>query len=314
MSSSSRLGLRARELLFARLTGPARIWPLSVTRMCLVQAHGLHTSQSKSAMTRVAAEHATPRMTNQASPKTEMAQKMDGNLSEWTAEALSMVIPATFVLPPFSQFPKPLIQKLRLLSQWVRMKLQETVANMVVKFSSKPTIFKAARFKPNRSALIPTAKALHRSMAAALADGDKDTINRVCSRRLAGSLLASIDSRPRGRRYGWELVAYTNRAFYPSIKSHRMSPGSRERNAPVVRQAVVAISSRQRRVQYDAQGQVIPGSEKEMDVVENLAFGCVIDPRTWQQSEWRIIGTLKPTTVEGWLEEKKHLETLLQQR
>ncbi|KAK4102724.1 hypothetical protein N658DRAFT_522746 [Parathielavia hyrcaniae] len=316
MSSSSRLGLRARELLSTRVTDPARIFPLFVTRTCAVQPHGLPTSQSRprSGMSRAAAQFSSPRVATQTSPKAEMAQRVDGNLGEWTAEALSIILPATFVFPPLSQFPKPLGQKLSLLSHWVRIKAQEALSNLVTKLGSKPGIFKAARFKASRSALIPTAKALHRTMAAALAAGDKDTINKVCSRKLANTLLSHIDSRPRGRRYGWELVAYTSRALYPSLKSHRMAPASRERNAPIVRQVVVAISSRQRRVQYDAQGQAVPGSEKEMDVVENLAFGSVIDPKTWQQSDWRIMGTIKPTTLEGWLEEKKHIELLIKER
>lgn len=183
--------------------------------------------------------------------------------------------------------------------------------NFLLKFASKPSFFKRASYKPKRSVLIPTAKALHRSMAEALAAGDKDSINRICSRQLGSSLLASIDARPRSRRYGWELVDYTNKLFYPSLKSHRISPLGRERNSPIVRQAVVAISSRQRRVQYDANGQIVPGSEKEMDVVENVAIACVVDPKTWVQSEWRLIGTVKPTTLEAWDEEKKMLQTLM---
>lgn len=181
-----------------------------------------------------------------------------------------------------------------------------------LKFSSKPTIFKRARFKGKRSTLIPTAKALHRSMAQALAAGDKDTLNKITSRKLSGALLASIDKRPRGLRYGWELVRYTNKLFYPSIRSHKMSPVSRDREAPIIRQVVVAISSKQRRVVYDAQGAVVPGSEKEMDVVENVAMACIVDGRTWEQGEWRVIGTVKPTTYEGWMAEKAWMKTMLE--
>ncbi|KAL1838884.1 hypothetical protein VTJ49DRAFT_2108 [Mycothermus thermophilus] len=207
----------------------------------------------------------------------------------------------TLILPQLSGFPQRFGDKLRFLGQWILVKFQEIVSNSSVKWSSKPTFFARAQFKAKRSTLIPTAKALHRAMAQALAAGDKDTLNRICSQNLAVSLCASIDSRPVGRRYGWELVKYTNPLFYPSIRSHRMSPLSTEKTAPMVRQVVVAISSKQRRVVYDKEGNVVPGSEKEMDVVENVAMGCIVDPRTWQQTEWRLIGTIKSSTEEAYV-------------
>jgi protein MBA1 len=213
-----------------------------------------------------------------------------------------------------SQFPRPLGQKFRLLGYWIVIKGQETITNAFHRFMSKPTLFSRARFKPKRSTLIPTAKALHRAMAEALASGDKDTINKVCGSRLASQLLASIDARPRGRRYGWELVGYTNKLFYPSVKSHKISPVSRERHAPIIQQAVVAISSRQRRVEYDAHGQVVPGSEKEIEVVENVAISCMVDTRTWTQGEWRVVGSVRPTTLEGWKAEAELLKTTMLQQ
>jgi protein MBA1 len=192
------------------------------------------------------------------------------------------------------------------------MKGQETITNMTIKWTSKPSVLKRAAYKPKRSLIIPTAKALHSSMATAFASGDRTTIGKICSRKLAGTMLASIDSRPRGCTYGWELVAYTNKLFYPSIRSHKLSPLSRDRYAPIVRQAVVAISSKQRRVQYDAKGQVVPGSEKEIDVIENVTMACVVDAKTWEQSEWCVIGAVKPTTYDGWLVEKAQLNQMLQ--
>lgn len=218
----------------------------------------------------------------------------------------------TFVLPRPSQFPKPAVEKVKLLYNWSLIKFQEILTNTTLKIMSKPSIFKRALFKPKRSVLIPTAKGLHRAMAEALAAGDKNTIGRICSRKLGSSLLGSIDARPRGRRYGWELVKYTNKLLYPSIKSHRISPLGREKNAPIVRQAVVAISSKQRRVEYDAKGQVVPGSGKEIDVVENVAIACVVDARTWVQGEWRLVGTIHHTTLHAWEEEKELLKVMMQ--
>ena len=217
----------------------------------------------------------------------------------------------TFILPPLSQFPKPLGQKIRLLWNWFSAKVQEAIVNATVRFASKQTIFKRAALRYKKSSLIPTAKALHRSMLEGLASGDKMAINKTCSRKLATTLLTSIDSRPRGRRYSWELVKYTNKLFYPSIKSHKIAPIDRERGSPLIRQMVVAISSKQRRGVYDAEGRVIPGSEKEMDVVD-VAITTLIDPKNgYKQYDWRIIGTLKPTTLETWAKDKELIEEMV---
>jgi protein MBA1 len=193
------------------------------------------------------------------------------------------------------------------------MKGQEWLTNAGIKYSTKPTFWTASPLKVKKTTLVPTAKALHRTMAQALAAGDKDIINRLCTRALAGPYIASIQSRPRGVRYGWELLGYTRKLFYPAIRSHKMSPLGKEKMSPIVRQAVVALSSKQRRVKYDVQGQVVPGSEKEVDVVEHVAMSCIIDPRTWQHGEWHFIGSVKPTTYEGWVEERKILKAMLEQ-
>jgi len=315
-SSSSRVGLRARELLFARGTRPTRIVPFPTNRTGtlakrLPLAAPFTTSQQSQQRglgkteTRTALEGMTPRIGMTASPQVERAERVATNISEIASSALSILLPGTFVLPPRSRWPKPLGKKIRFLTQWFFMKVQEGITNAAVVFSSKPSLFRRANFEFKRGALIPTAKGLHRSMSEAMAAGDKTTINRICTRRFAAPLLSSIDSRPKGRRYGWEIVKYTNRLFYPSLKSHRLSPISEERLSPMIRQAVVAISSKQRRVAYDAKGEVIPGSEKEMDLVENVVIACLVDPkRAWKQSEWRMIGTIKGTTLESWAEEK----------
>ncbi|KAK4242045.1 hypothetical protein C8A03DRAFT_40611 [Achaetomium macrosporum] len=314
--SPSRLRLRAGELLLANATASRRIIPIFANQGFLVQSACPFTtsrSRQKGVISKQALEHASPRISSQQAPKSEMAQRMRGNINEVGSEALSVLIPGTFVLPPLSGFPKSLIQKLRFLGYWCLVKGQEIITNAAVKFTSKPSIFTRAAFKAKRSALIPTAKALHRTMAEALASGDRDTINRICTRKFAGTLVASIDGRPRGRRYGWELVGYTNKLFYPSVKSHRITPISREKYAPIIRQAVVAISSRQRRVEYDARGQVVPGSEKEIEAVENVVVVCLVDPKTWTQSEWRLLGTVKPTTLEEWKQEAVLLKTMMLQ-
>lgn len=314
MASSSRLGLGARQLLTVGTTGPRRTTPLFSNGACLVQSKSpFTTSQSRPRVgpSRQALEQSSTRTSSQSSPSMEMAHRM--RMGEIGADALSMVVPGTFILPPVSQFPKPLGDKLRFLGAWLVIKGQEMLTNTMIKFSSKPTFFARAQFKPKKELLIPTAKALHRSMAEALATGDKSTINKICSRHLASRLVATIDARPRGRRYGWELIGYTNKLLYPSIRSHKMAPVSRDRYAPVIRQVVVAISSKQRKVAYDGRGQVVPGSEKEVEAVENVVMACILNQKTWQSGEWRLIGTVSPTTYEGWLKEKAALKVMLQE-
>jgi protein MBA1 len=195
-----------------------------------------------------------------------------------------------------------------MLYTWAIYKIQETATNLAIKIASKPSIFRRALLKTNRSSDILTAKALHRTLAEALAAGDKHTIARICPRKFSAPLLTSIDARPRTRRYGWELVAYTKTAYYPTIKAQRLAPLLPTKGSPILRQVVVAISSRQRRVVYDAQGQVVPGSEKEMDVIENVAIGCIIDGHTYKQGDWRILGSVKPSTLEGHQREKRFAE------
>ncbi|KAL2144442.1 hypothetical protein VTI28DRAFT_9090 [Corynascus sepedonium] len=313
--SSTRLGLRAGELASIRRAASARLTPVLTNRTSAHRPSGLPlaapstTSQERryagGRYNRAALQGMMPRIGDQASPSVENAQRMSVNMGEMLERALSMVVPGTFVLPPPSQFPKGLGKKLKFLTQWALIKFQEALTNASVVFSSKPGIFKRANLKVKRGSIIPTAKALHRAVSEALAAGHKGTLSKICTRHLAGSLLASIDSRPRGRHYSWELVNYTKKPFYPRLKAHRMTPISTERNAPLIRQAIVAISSKQRVVQYNAKGEVIPGSEKEMDVVENVAIACHIDPKLgWKQSEWRYLGTIRPTTLESWMQEK----------
>ncbi|KAH6855247.1 hypothetical protein B0I37DRAFT_364320 [Chaetomium sp. MPI-CAGE-AT-0009] len=321
--SSSRLGLRARELLSVRVTGSASTVPFLTSRpsfrargLPLPWASSFSTSQARpNRELSQAIEASMPRVEEQGSPSLESRQRMqNGGMNEALAETISMILPGTFILPPLSQFPKPLGQKFRLLRNWFVVKVQETVMNATVRFSSKPGFFKLAALKYKKSTLIPTAKALHRSMLQALATGDRLAINKTCARKLGMSLLVSIDARPRGRRYSWELVEYTKKLFYPRIKSHKLSPLGRERSAPILRQMVVAISSKQRKGVYDIEGRVIPGSEKEIDVVEHVVISCIVDPKNgYAQQPWRVIGTTSPTTVESWAKEKEIMKMMLQQ-
>lgn len=179
----------------------------------------------------------------------------------------------------------------------------DKVGTYLAKFGSKPSFFSRPVFKLSNSSVVATAKGLHRSMSEALASGDKETLRKVCADRMADTLSATVDSRPPGKRYAWELVKYKKTLRYPRIMSQKITKIEQGRDAPMIRQVVVRICSRQRRVELDAKGQEIPGSVREVDLVENIAMSTVINSATWKQDEWRIVGTYKDTTPESWGEE-----------
>lgn len=168
--------------------------------------------------------------------------------------------------------------------------------------STKPTIFGRAKWKADRSKLVPMAKAMHREMSEALARGDKPGLRRLLSEGTFKKLAASIDARRRGRRFGWELVRYTKA---PWIADHKVNvmplpfPGVAP---PAIRQVVVAIPSRQRLVEFDDTrgGAVVEGSERERDMLEYVVLVQVIDAKTREPSEWRLWGTTKETTLQEW--------------
>lgn len=177
----------------------------------------------------------------------------------------------------------------------------DAFAVFAIKMGSKPSYLKKARFVAKRSSIVPTARALHRTMSEALASGDKATLQKVCATQLYLDYCRAIDSRPRGKRYGWEVVRYTRPLRFPRVVDHKLAIfGEAAAGAPGIRQAVVAISSRQRRVQYDDTrgGAVVPGSEREMDVVEYVVINCTVDMHTYRQSDWRVWGTLGETSLE----------------
>ncbi|KAK4164150.1 hypothetical protein QBC43DRAFT_237581 [Cladorrhinum sp. PSN259] len=303
MASSSTLGLRARDIL---AMGTTRIIPstASWTARC-----SFSTSQSRSGPGKGQTKRALDLVNksighNSPSPRRSQAMKQAQGGSAASSAAISIVFPGTFVRPPFSQFPNSPGKWLRFMKHMVWAKFQERLQSFLMKWQSKPTFFKRARWQRNNAAVILTAKGLHRSMAEAFASGDKATIRKVCTSNLGTPLLAAIDSRPRGLRYGWELVEYTKKLSYPSIRASRIMPTAREATAPIVRQVVVAIASKQRRVEYDDSprggGAIVPGSEKEVNVVENVAIAQIINPLSWEASEWRLLGTVKSTTLEDW--------------
>ena len=224
----------------------------------------------------------------------------------------------TFVRPALSTFPRKPSDFSAFFWQFVRTKVSDLIARFALKWSSKPKVFARAQLKTSRSAIVLEAKALHRAMSEALAAGDTAALQRVCVDRLAMPLMSSIAQRPRGRRYGWELLGYTKAPLYPRVASHKLAKMGADRDMPIIEQAVVSIASRQRRVTYEDSGasaatqpgRVVPGSEREADLVEHVIVTRTINPLTWHAGEWRLFGTTKYTDPEDWKAEQEVLEQM----
>ena len=92
--SSSRLGLRATELLSVRTALPRAAWSVQLKG----QAKGFSTtSQCRAGVTRAALEHSSGRLAAQPAPKMQLTKRMQQNMGEMTAEALSIILPGACI-------------------------------------------------------------------------------------------------------------------------------------------------------------------------------------------------------------------------
>lgn len=229
-----------------------------------------------------------------------------------------MRAPYTFVPPPLTKYllrPGTLLSLLR--SRFVQ-HAKDAFNLAMYKFSSKPGYLKGARFKLHRSSIVPTAKAMHVAMSEALARGDKDALRAVVCQRLYNQLAPSIDARRKGQRFEWSLVGYTRSHAYPRLVDHKIMMMQNPGGGPtaVWRQAVVAISSRQRLVEHDDNlaGVEVVGSARETNSLEYLIMVASVDGRTFQTRDWRIFGYAEEATPESWKEEMRSIEEMEQDR
>ncbi|ORY67695.1 uncharacterized protein BCR38DRAFT_427923 [Pseudomassariella vexata] len=222
--------------------------------------------------------------------------------------AISYLLPATLVAPPFWQWSKNPSIFLRYGWQAVRNRVMNLVYRMVFRYTSKEKLLSRPRWKANRSAVIPAAKALHLQMNDAVAKGDKETLRQICTSELHHTLAGMIDSRPKGQRAEWQLLKYkSGLGVYPRLTDDKLAlqpvPGAQENK--LVRQVVVTIRSEQRMARYDdlKGGVLIPGSEKVRSLEEHFVLVTSISQRTWEQAPWKIWGTLPTSTLESYTEE-----------
>ncbi len=177
-----------------------------------------------------------------------------------------------------------------------------------MKFSSpsEKGIFSRRTLKIHRSAIKPTALALHKQMYTSFAEGNVPALRRVCNDGIFESFLGRLGQRPKNEIVKWELVDYNKR---PRVITHRGARFPVE-GAGVI-QAVVRICSKQRltrwRKERGGREVLVEGTGNEKDVVEYVVIQRTIE--RWKGEEWRIWGTTNENTlddIDSW--ERKKLE------
>ncbi|KAK3363665.1 hypothetical protein B0T25DRAFT_528211 [Lasiosphaeria hispida] len=248
----------------------------------------------------------------QKAPQSPQVYRANRSTEGFISEHVSLLYPLTFVSPPLFAWPRNPIKAWKFFMGWAEGHGRAFLSNTVVKWSSKGSLFKRAKYNPDRDGVKLMARAMHRSLGEAMASGDELTLQKTCTQVFARTLIAPIKARGTNLYYEWELMRYTGAS---RISSDMIQPFQQDHIDCLVRQTIVTVPSRQRRVQWkrsNALGawQVVPGSEKEVDLVEYVALTCVYDSKTYQPTNWRIMGTLKPTTLQSWLTEKEGVNIL----
>lgn len=256
--------------------------------------------------------HASSRAAQNRAPAPKVSEAAQMSRGQITVDSVRMMVPGTFVPLPLSQYPRSPRKFFQYGWEYLKAYYKGLGAAIGMVISSKPKILARARYRLNNAAFKPVAKAMHRELAEALAAGNSSAVHRLTVSQLGTQLAMGIEARPAGRRYTWELVKYNGQ---PKITGQVMTSLSMDRSAPILRQVVVRISSRQRKAVYakapkSDEWSVVPGSEKEVDLVENVMFVSLVDPVTWTQGDWRILGSIPSTRMKEWLQEKRDVETL----
>lgn len=208
----------------------------------------------------------------------------------------------TFVVPPVSRFPKEFKPLMSYLWNIIRIKASDFVLARHARFQSQPGWRQKPLISLKKGPLITQAKAMHRQMNEAIASGDVDALEKLVDSALYYPLAANIHQRPKGRTCTWELVRYNKE---PRVVSHKIMPVAEL----LLWQVVVSIPSRQRVVEHE-RGRVVPGSEKELDLVENVVIGTMLNKDTWATHGWKILATVQPMTPEKWEREKETVKMI----
>ncbi|KAL0937987.1 uncharacterized protein CTRU02_207719 [Colletotrichum truncatum] len=230
---------------------------------------------------------------------------------EKAQSVMHILLPGTFVPLPFSQLSKSPSVLLSYYFNRFKQHARDLATFVGLKFQSMPSFMKRPRVKFHRTQIVPTAKALHRQLAEALASGDKDALRELCTPRLYETLSATISRRKASEKLTWELVRYHGS---PSVMSHRVALLPPVGKAPLVQQAVVAITSTQKLGKVEkATGNPIKGSTRVQKQTEYFVITRQLDPNTYEPKKWLVWGNTQATTPEDWEMEQKTMTHMEQQ-
>lgn len=172
--------------------------------------------------------------------------------------------------------------------------------------------YERATFRAPREGIVDAAIELHAEMSRCLAVGgvaEKRRLAQICVPKLHRSLVAAIESRPRGRSYTWKCVSLERSSLlWPRLVDHKWTDidvGYMQS----FRQAVVGVRSKQSLTELDAKGKVVGGTT-EKDVTEYLVLWKSVDKESLTQGDWLLYGTLKEMSLNEILEEKETMQTL----
>ncbi|RVD90175.1 uncharacterized protein DFL_001151 [Arthrobotrys flagrans] len=200
------------------------------------------------------------RMDKLETPTASMRTNQTGMIEE----VAELLLPSTFVTPPFSRRPSIFTDtKNRIEFEWVRIKIkaQDLVSRYLARiWHSDPFL---------RKDLIPSAEALHRNMYTAFARGDVDALSRICGRDLYNTFRNRIISRPANVQFSWKFSGYNSKSRVMSHKVGMLGQGKGDENS--IRQAVVRIDSTQALIK-GVDGKVVKGTGEPTRTVEYIVL------------------------------------------
>ncbi|KAL4866666.1 hypothetical protein BDV12DRAFT_172637 [Aspergillus spectabilis] len=211
------------------------------------------------------------------------------------------LLPGTYIRPLWRDLPSIFQQpRERLHFEWLWLKSWFQNFMGLVIYSKTQGKSLPLRLKERRQ----VARVMHKQMYSAFANGDANTLRKICCTGLANNLIGRIAARPKGERVTWSLDKYIRSpsTFFTGIRvvSDRATQIP-ELPDSGVRQVVLRVTTRQStgKVQRKIAGVDAPAERppvKQQDCAEYI----VIQKLRWtgEEEPWRIWGHTTPTTVD----------------